>query len=88
MSQTIDLRDAFELGCPACGQANELVILITTLARVTPDGSEPDGDHEWHDTSYCRCPECGHHGTVGDFTQDVADAEKRALAHAEGEVQS
>ena len=41
MSQPTDLRDVFELGCPACGQANELVIMITTLSRVTPEGLNP-----------------------------------------------
>jgi hypothetical protein len=74
-----DLRDVFELGCPACGQANELIILITSLSRVTPDGSEPYGDHEWHDASYCRCPECGHDGAVADFSQPVSDAEQAKL---------
>ena len=88
MSQTHDLRDAFELGCPACGQANELVIAITTLARITPDGSDPEGDHEWDETSYCRCPDCGHHGIVADFTQGVSVAEKAGVAHLTDEVQS
>ena len=87
MSQPTDLRDVFELGCPACGQANELVIMITTLSRVTPEGSEPEGDHEWDETSYCRCPECGHDGTVADFTQTISDAEKAALAKLNGGAQ-
>ena len=87
MSQPTDLHDVFDLGCPACGQANELVIMITTLARITPDGSEPEGDHEWDDTSYCRCTECGHDGTVGDFTQTVSDAEKAANAKLHGGAQ-
>ena len=88
MSQTHDLRDAFELGCPACGQANELVIAITTLARIAPDGSDPEGDHEWDETSYCRCPDCGHHGTVADFTQAASVAENVAVAKLADEVQS
>ena len=84
MTQSPDLRDVFNLGCPACGQANELVIMITTLARVTPDGSEPEGDHEWDYASYCRCPECGHDGAVVDFTQGVSDAERASLATLDG----
>lgn len=88
MSQRNDLRDVFKIGCPACGQANQLVIMITTLSRVTPDGSEPEGDHEWDDASYCRCPECGHDGTVAGFTQAVSDVETLALANVEGEVQA
>ena len=84
MTQSNDLRDVFDLGCPACGQSEQLVIMITTLARITPQGSDPEGDHEWHDTSYCRCPDCGHDGTVTDFTQTVTDAEKAALAKLNG----
>ena len=87
MSQPTDLRDVFELGCPACGQANELVIMITTLSRVTPEGSEPEGDHEWDEASYCRCPECGHAGTVADFTQTISDAEKAPLSKSNGGAQ-
>lgn len=87
MSQPTDLRDVFHLGCPACGQANELVIMITTLSRVTPEGSEPEGDHEWDEASYCRCPECGHDGNVADFTQTISDAEKAALSKSNGGAQ-
>ena len=88
MNQSNDLREVFDLGCSACGQANELIIMISTLARLTPDGSEPEGDHEWDDASYCRCPECGHDGTVADFTQSVSDVETSARAKLESEVQS
>jgi hypothetical protein len=88
MSQTHDLRDTLELGCPACAQADELVISITTLARLTPYGSETEGDHEWDDASYCRCPDCGHHGTVADFRQGVSVAEKAAVAKLTDEVHS
>ena len=84
MSQTNDLRYAFNLECPACGQARELVIMITTLARLTPDGSEPEGDHEWDDGSYCRCPECVHDGDVADFDHSVSDAEKASTAKLSG----
>ena len=87
MSQPTDLRDVFKLGCPACGQANELVIMIATLSRVTPEGSEPEGDHEWDQASYCRCPECGHDGNVADFTQTISDAEKAPLSKLNGGAQ-
>ena len=84
MSETQNLNDVFGLGCPACGQADELRIMITTLARVTADGSDPEGDHEWEDTSYCNCPECGHAGVVADFDQSVSEAERKAAANLEG----
>ena len=88
MNQPSDLRDVFELGCPACGQAEHLQIVITALARVTPEGSDPEGDHEWDDGSYCHCPECDHDGIVADFRQSASDAERTALATVENEVQS
>ena len=67
MNRSEDLRDVFELGCPACGQADHLQIVIMTLARLTSYGSDPEDEHEWDDGSYCRCPECGHDGIVADF---------------------
>lgn len=84
MTPSIDLRDAFELGCPACGQADHLQIVITTLARISPEGSDCEGDHEWDDGSYCRCPECGHDGIVADFTRGVSAAEHVSRANREG----
>ena len=84
IEETLNLKDTFGLGCPACGQADELCIMITTLARVTADGSEPEGDHEWEDTSYCDCPECGHAGVVADFDQSISEAERKAVANLEG----
>ena len=88
MSKSNDLRDAFELGCPAFGQAEHLQIVITALARLTPEGSDPEGDHEWDDGSYCRCPECDHDGIVADFRQSASDAERTALPKSAGEVKS
>ena len=88
MNRSEDLRDVFELGCPACGQADHLQIVITTLARLTPYGSDCDGDHEWDDGSYCRCPECGRDGIVADFRQKDSHAEKTALASSDSEVRS
>jgi predicted RNA-binding Zn-ribbon protein involved in translation (DUF1610 family) len=70
-----DLKTAFDLACPACGQAEELLIDIRALARVSAYGSEPEGDQEWDRASYCRCPDCGHAATVAGFT-----AKRRRLA--------
>ncbi len=88
MNRSEDLSDLFELGCPACGQADHLQILITTLARITTEGSDPEGEHEWDDGSYCRCPECGRDGIVADFRQKNSHAEKTALASSDSEVHS
>ena len=86
MSESQDLKDVFDLGCPACGQADELCIMITTLARVTADSTEPEGDQEWDDTSYCRCPDCGHAGVVADFDKSPSDPERAAFAKQEGDA--
>jgi Zn ribbon nucleic-acid-binding protein len=65
--------------CPKCGQEDSLKIAATCIFTVTDDGTEDDGnDREWADTNYCECPDCGHHGTVADFTIEVWDREKGA----------
>ncbi len=69
-----DLRNEYDLACPRCGQADTLSIEITCTARLSIDGTEPNGDHYWDDTSSCRCDACDHNGTVGEFriTSDKA----------------
>lgn len=62
------LRDIHALACPDCGQAYALDIQIFCMSRVTADGSEPFGDHDWDHDSFCACPDCGHCGAVCDFT--------------------
>jgi Zn ribbon nucleic-acid-binding protein len=55
--------------CPECGQEDSLKIQATCIFTVTDDGTEDEGyGHDWKNTSYCECPDCGHHGTVADFT--------------------
>jgi Zn ribbon nucleic-acid-binding protein len=55
--------------CPKCHQEDGLKIEATCIFTVTDDGTEDEGNgHEWGDTNYCECPDCGHHGTVSDFT--------------------
>lgn len=44
------------------------------ITLVHDDGTETDfGDTEWDADSYCKCYECKHAGTVGDFTEDGGD---------------
>ena len=64
------LRDIHALACPGCGQAYALDIQIFCMSRITADGSEPYGDHDWDGASYSSCPDCGHSGDVADFTLD------------------
>ena len=69
-----DLRDTYQMACPKCGQDDELIVEITCQAVLTAEGTEPFGDHEWDDDSFCRCRACKHIGTVAEFT---AKAEAR-----------
>jgi Zn ribbon nucleic-acid-binding protein len=66
--------------CPKCGQDDSLKIEATCIFTVTDDGTEDEGNgHEWGDTNYCECPDCGHHGTVADFTIEEWSKEKEAV---------
>jgi hypothetical protein len=55
------------LRCPRCGQEDRLDIVARVMCRVTDDGSEPFGDHDWDDDSVAVCPGCGCDGRLGDF---------------------
>jgi hypothetical protein len=61
------VRHVFNMACPTCGSDEDLLVDITTLAYLTPDGTEPTGDHDWDDDSDCRCSACDHAGRVSDF---------------------
>ena len=58
----------FMFRCPKCGQYERFEITVKTLLEVTDEGSENIGDHHdgWDQDSFCRCPECGWQGTVGE----------------------
>ena len=53
--------------CPECGSYEPFMIAIRTMAEVFDEGVEQSCDKEWDDTSYCRCVNCDHEGTVSDF---------------------
>lgn len=59
----------YRLACPRCGNAEVLEIAITCMSRITSDGSEPFGDHDWNAASACLCPDCKHVDTVAAFTR-------------------
>jgi len=64
--------------CPKCGQEDTFKIEASCLFTVTDDGTEDEGNgHEWDDTNYCECFDCGYHGTVADFTIENWDTKKR-----------
>jgi len=59
------------LGCPQCGQDDEIDIAATVWVRLRPDGTDifeaEDGDHEWENGSSAKCCACGHCATVAEF---------------------
>ena len=65
MSDTV--RNLYDIACPACGSDESLMVVITTWAELSADGTDPAGDHDWDDQSHCRCSACNHHGKVKDF---------------------
>jgi hypothetical protein len=52
--------------CPECGEDNGLAVEVKVMARLSSDGTEPEGDQDWDDDSMCSC-ECGHTSKVEDF---------------------
>lgn len=65
MSQTV--RTLFKLACPKCGSDEHLAVAIETWANLSPDGTEPIGDHDWNAYSGCRCTSCAFNGAVENF---------------------
>jgi len=64
------LRDTEGLACPACGQADRLVIEMVTQVEVTAAGTTETPQSSfgmWTEASDCCCPTCGHWGRLGDF---------------------
>ena len=64
------VRDEYNLVCSGCGSDEHLAVELTTMAKLTLDGTDPFGDHEWDHNSYMRCANCGNDGTVCSFYVD------------------
>lgn len=65
-----------DMACPECGQRGPLRIAATIVATVFDDGTDRDeSDCEWDGKSRCSCEDCGHEGTVDDFTIEGLDDE-------------
>jgi hypothetical protein len=58
------VRDQWHLLCPECKKDEGFTISFTGTARLTSEGTEDAGDHEWHDESSLSC-DCGWDGIVG-----------------------
>lgn len=61
------VRELFGLACPNCGSDEHLCVVIKTLASLSPDGTDPFGDHEWDHESPCLWRECDFAGNVRQF---------------------
>ena len=60
--------------CPnkECGSYGPFYISVEVTMRITDEGSDPAGDEQWDNGSYCACAECEHEGTVSVFTDPEA----------------
>ena len=61
------VRETFGLNCPVCGRDEHIVVAVTAIVRLHPDGTESAGDEEWSGESYCACEACHHEAIVCDF---------------------
>lgn len=50
--------------CPACLTDQSLEVKFTGTAKITDQGSEDSGDHEWGEDSICQCTACRFSGPV------------------------
>lgn len=57
--------------CPDCGDEDHIEVAASIWARLTADGTDPDGaEHHGHDytpSSPARCASCGYEGAFIDF---------------------
>jgi len=66
--------------CPKCGHEDAFGIACDIVMLVTDEGIYDNiGDYDWDDDAYCECRECGHHGTVKDFTEPTAKTSLKTL---------
>lgn len=56
-----------EMQCPKCKLDGDLQVTFTGTCRLTSDGSEDIGNHEYDDTHNCFCGDCGYEATVAEF---------------------
>lgn len=62
------VRDDQEFHCPKCQSDSKIEVAFAGLCRLTPDGSEDVGDHEYDEDSLAQCGACGHTGRLSTFT--------------------
>lgn len=70
----------FDIRCPGCGSDEHMQVEIKTLADLTPDGTAPGPEHDWHVDSFIRCDGCGWEGKVNQCGADAIAAAKADAA--------
>lgn len=65
-----------EKACPACKQIDHFFVQAQCIYRVNDMGAEQDGDLDWDERSYTRCP-CGWFGTWGDLVDPVQSSHEK-----------
>lgn len=68
------VRETWEMKCPSCGADDGIEITALTTIRLTPEGDEDIGDHEWDHNSSCFCNACDYSGVVSDFKIENQEA--------------
>jgi hypothetical protein len=61
------VRKIFGLACPSCGADDDLRVVVRVVAKLSPDGTDPLGDHDWDEQSSCMCSRCEFTGYVRQF---------------------
>lgn len=63
----MSVRELFNVACPNCGSDGDLLVAVCVWARLSVDGTEPVGDHDWDNESGMICLACRTAGKVGTF---------------------
>lgn len=71
----------FDIRCPGCGSDEHMQVELKTLAHLTPDGTDPGPEHDWHNDSFIHCDNC-------DWEGKVAQCRADAIAAARADVPS
>lgn len=54
--------------CPACGYTESFRLVATCVIKLYDSGIEDSEEFEWEDRNWCQCCNCGHDGSVSDFS--------------------
>ena len=72
------MTNFLEQHCPNCKKQDELHVTFTGTARLTRDGTEDVGDHEYSDTADVHCEDCDWRGMMRDLIDDTYEAPANA----------